>query len=132
LTTRDNQGRGWSLSVGSEDNVQLDLSDGQQQASWASDAGTLRAGQTQHVVAIIDSGPQLISFVIDGQLGDGGQDRDYGWTRYAQPLGDISGSGNVRLGDGIAGQLQHLRLYDRYLRTSEAVAHYHAGPPTGD
>jgi hypothetical protein len=129
LTTRDAAGRGFSLTVGPDRNVQLDLNDGQRQASWTSDAGTLQAGRLQHVVAIVDSGPQLISFVIDGRLGDGGQQREYGWTRYPEALTDVRGSGSIRCGDGLANQVKHLRLYNRYLRTSEAVAHFHAGLP---
>ena len=129
VTTRDAAGRGFSLTVGPDRNVQLDVNDGQRQAGWTSDAGTLQAGRLQHVVAIVDSGPQLISFVIDGRLGDGGQQRDYGWTRYPEALTDVLGNGSVRCGDGLAGQVKHLRLYNRYLRTSEAVAHYHAGLP---
>jgi hypothetical protein len=36
----------------------------------------------------------------------------------------VSGAGKVR----VAAAVRRLRLYNRPLRTSEAVAHYHAGP----
>ncbi len=126
LDTRDAQGRGWALETAADGRLELDLNDGQRLATWTSDAGSIQAGRLHHVVAIVDSGPRIISFVIDGRLNDGGQDRDYGWTRFPEGLSDVSGTGTVRVG-AEAGQVKRVRLYSRYLRTSEAVAHHRAG-----
>ena len=85
------------------------------------------AGQWQHVVAIVDTGPGVISFVVDGVLCDGGDARSNGWGRIAAELRDVSGTGAVRLPPGRRGELGRLRIYGRYLRTSEALANFHAG-----
>ncbi|MHB8900938.1 MAG: hypothetical protein ACYC6Y_19495, partial [Thermoguttaceae bacterium] len=63
---------------------------------------------------------------VDGNLCDGGERSIYGWGRFGAELGDVSGTGRLRIAPNLRGRLERLRIYDRYLRTSEAVAHYHA------
>ena len=52
------------------------MHDGRHSASWDSDpgthAGTLKIGAWQHVALIVDEGPRIISFVVDGISNDGG------------------------------------------------------------
>ena len=107
----------------------LTLNDGRRTVNWESDAGThpgtLRVGQWQHVTAIVDAGPRIISFVIDGEFNDGGAARQYGWSRYGE-LGELAG-GTAQVAPKLYGELGALRLYNRYLRTAEAVAHFRAG-----
>ena len=121
---RPDAGGGLALSITESGTVRLDLSDGRGSASWDCDPGLIEAGKLHHVVAIVDAGPRVISFVVDGQLCDGGDARQYGWTHYPGDLGDVAGSGTLRVGPAV----KSLRVYGRYLRTSEAVANYHAGP----
>jgi hypothetical protein len=45
---------------------------------------------------------------------------------YAEPLGDVSGPGKLRIAPSLKGALKSLRMYGRYLRTSEAIGNYHA------
>ena len=129
LDGRTEDGRGIAVSSTDSGTLQVQLNDGRQQLAWDTDAGTLSAGKLHHVAIIVDAGPRIISFVVDGQLLDGGQVRSHGWTRYEEPLGDLSGSGKLRLAPSLNGQLKHLRVYQRYLRTSEAIANFHAGAP---
>ena len=77
---------------------------------------------------IVDAGPKIITFVVDGVLCDGGEARPCGWGRCQGELADVSGSGKLRVSPSLGGDLKGLRIYRRYLRTSEAVANYHAGP----
>jgi hypothetical protein len=44
-----------------------------------------------------------------------------------RPLRDVSGTRTLRIAPSLRGQLNRLRIYNRYLRTSEALAHFHAG-----
>ena len=78
---------------------------------------------------IVDARAKVITFVVDGVLCDGGSARQYGWGRYEKGLRDVSGCGKLRIAPSLKGKLRSLRVYARYLRTSEAVANYHAGPP---
>jgi hypothetical protein len=121
---RGPQGAGIAITTTSTGTVRLDISDGRSSASWDCDPGLLEAGKLHHMVAIVDAGPRVISFVVDGQLCDGGDARQYGWTHYEADLGEVAGLGTLRVGPSV----KSLRVYGRYLRTSEAVANYHAGP----
>jgi hypothetical protein len=42
---------------------------------WSCDPGTLKTSAWHHVVATVDGGPKVISFVVDGALCDGGEAR---------------------------------------------------------
>jgi len=123
LDGRDGAGRGILVTLSAEGAVRIELNDGHSKAAWDSDPGVTGPGRQHHVVAIVDAGPRIIMFVVDGQLCDGGERRQYGWGRYAKPLGDVTGSGTLR----ISPQIKHLRVYARYLRVSEAISNYHAG-----
>lgn len=117
------------LTISDRFTLLLTLNDGQRSVSWDSDPGThpgtLRVGVWQHVAAIVDAGPRIISFVIDGELNDGGAARQYGWSRYGQ-MGELA-AGPARVAPRLYGEMGVLRLYNRYLRTAEAVAHFRAG-----
>ncbi len=123
VDTRNAEGEGLALITTEENTVRLELSDGKSKTLASCDAGVLSPGKRQHLVAIVDAGPQIVSFVVDGQLCDGGSERRSGWTRYAQPIADVTGNGKVQ----VATVVHKVRLYSRYLRTSEAIANYHAG-----
>ncbi len=127
LDTRSAQRTGLALITTEKGTLRLELRDGKTTAGWDCDPGLLRPGALHHVIAIVDSGPRIITFLVDGQLCDGGAHRQYGWGRYQGELGDVRGSGSLRIGPALHGELSGLRIYDRYLRTSEAVANYQAG-----
>ena len=39
----------------------------------------------------------------------------------------VSGSGKLKIAPRFNGQVKSLRIYNRYLTTSEAISNYHAG-----
>ncbi len=121
--SRNDTGRGFLLSTTSAGTIRLELSDGTHSASWESDSGLLKPGSRHHVVAIVDAAPQIIMFVVDGRLCDGGDSRQRGWTRYTKSIDDIAGKMKPSIGSAV----ERLRVYNRYLRVSEAVANYRAG-----
>ena len=127
LDGRDEEGVGMAVSTTDSGTLKIELNDGQSQVAWDTDPGAITAGKLHHVVIIVDAGPRVVSFVVDGRLLDGGETRSHGWTQYEEPLGDVSGSGKLRSGSAADGQIKHLRVYRRYLRTSEAIANFHAG-----
>ncbi len=125
---RERNGAGIRLATTEQKTVRLELSDGRCSAAWDTDPGAVQPGKLHHIVAIVDDGPRVICFVVDGRLCDGGEERQFGWTRYNSDLGDVSGTQKPLLGLSLQGELLRVRLYDRALRISEAVAHFHAGP----
>ena len=76
-------------------------------------------------------GPKIITFVVDGVLGDGGEERQFGWGRFSPhlrvPNPDPAVGPDKKPKLRIAPAVASLRIYDRALRTSEAVGNWRAG-----
>jgi hypothetical protein len=127
LDSRDEAGKGIALSLEKDGAVKLHFSDGKNKpGEWTSDPGLLRAGKSHHVTAIVDGGPNIITFLVDGKLCDGGESRQFGWGRFDPKVGDVNGSETLLLSPSFEGKILSLRIYDRYLRTSEAVSNHQA------
>jgi hypothetical protein len=124
LDNRDTQGRGFVLRTAEGGTLRIALHDGRTESAWESDAGTLRPGRAQHVVVTVDGGPKIITFVVDGVLQDGGNQRQFGWGRFSPHLRSANGAAKVRIDPAVGS----LRIYGRALRTSEAVGNFRAGP----
>ena len=124
LDTRDKTGKGILLSTSDRSTLRLTLGDGRTQATWDSDPGTgpgtLRVGHWHHITVIVDGGPKIITFLVDGILNDGGAVREYGWGRFPRDLGDVNGT-RCPAREYPARPASRFRIYDRALRTSEAV-----------
>ena len=131
LDTRDDTNQGLRIATTGRSTLELSMSDGTRRAAWESDPGTgpgtLRVGAWQHVVFIVDAGPRIISVVIDGVFNDGGALREYGWGRFGADLGDVNGSPKATIAPTLFGDLRAVRIYDRPLRTSEAVGNFRVG-----
>ena len=123
VDTRDQNGAGLALVTTAAGAVEIVLNDGRCEQRWRSDSGVLRAGELQHVVASVDGGPKIITFVVDGVLCDGGAERQFGWGRFSPHLRTPQGRSTASLSPAVQG----LRVYGRYLRTSEAISNYRAG-----
>jgi hypothetical protein len=68
----------------------------------------------------------MITFVVDGLFCDGGPERERGWLRF-RTLGNLNGAAELNFAPSLNGQAKSLRIYGRYLRTSEAVGNFQAG-----
>ncbi len=125
LDARNGKGKGVALVLDEDNAVRLEMSDGRKWSGLVSDAGLLLQNRLHHVAVIVDSGPRIVTFIVDGRLCDGGEQREYGWSRFHAELADVNGKESVRLSRDV----KQLRIYGRALRTSEAIANFHAGPP---
>ena len=123
LDSRDGAGKGLLVSVPHAGTIRIVLHDGRPEASWESDRGALQPGESQHVVISVDGGPKIITLVVNGVLCDGGDQRQFGWGRFSPTLRAPNGASTLK----IARAVQSLRLYNRALRTSEAVGNFRAG-----
>jgi hypothetical protein len=141
--------RGFRITTAANNALKLDLHDGQvrrwidvldstnpganarsiRQWDWTSDDWVLQAGRLHHVVVIVDGLSDIVSIVVDGVLCDGGESRIQGWWRLLPRMFELNDEGICTVGANVAGQITHLRIYDRYLGTSEAVGNYRAGCP---
>ncbi|MBI3684007.1 MAG: exo-alpha-sialidase [Acidobacteria bacterium] len=128
LDNRTPDGRGFALRTSPGGTVEILLNDGRTDNAWESQPGLLEAGQLHHIAVIVDGGPRIMTFVIDGKLCDGGDHRQFGWGRFSPNLRSANGGRLLRIGEGFDGEVRRLRIYGRYLRTSEAIANFRAGP----
>lgn len=130
LDSTDRGGAGIRVTTAEGGSLRLDFSDGERSTGWDTDAGLISAGRLHHVIFIVDGGPRIISVVVDGQLCDGGTSRQHGFGRIADAgsFGDVSGAETASAGEAAGVHLERLRIYGRYLLTSEAVASFRAGP----
>jgi hypothetical protein len=126
LDTRDGGGKGILLETGERGTIRLALADGTARMQWESDPGLLKESGIHHLTVTVDRGPGLVTFVVDGVLCDGGTSRTHGWTRFSSRLADVNGAARMLIAPSFRGKLLSLRIYGRYLRTSEAVANYQA------
>jgi hypothetical protein len=90
------------------------------------------AEEGKHQLAVVvDAGPQLVMWLVDGTLCDGGISQTRGWTWLPSGLGDLgshgSGAGTLHVGEGYGGKVLGGRLYGRALRNSEVVGNFRAG-----
>jgi hypothetical protein len=123
LDTRTPAGKGVTLVTAGDGAVRLTLNDGRTECSWTSDRDTVSPGKPHHVVATVDGGPKIITFVVDGVLCDGGDERQFGWGRFTPNLREVNGAASLQVHPSV----QRLRIYNRALRTSEAVGNFRAG-----
>jgi len=126
FTTVDKSGQGVRVvtsEMADQPTLAIELGDGGRSAVWHTDPGVVQAGKVQHVVFVCDFSAAVVSVVADGVFCDGGAVRQYGWGRLPLEMGDVRGAYQAVLAPAVKG----LRLYNRPLRTTEAVGNFRAG-----
>jgi hypothetical protein len=123
LDNRTEDGKGFALHTAANGTIEIVLNDGRTENRWLSDPGMLEGGTPHHVAVIVDGGPKIISFVIDGKFCDGGETRQFGWGRFNPNLRSANGGQTLRTGAGVTA----VKIYGRALRTAEAIANYRVG-----
>ncbi|HBG28843.1 MAG: hypothetical protein A2Y10_03675 [Planctomycetes bacterium GWF2_41_51] len=126
LENINENGKGFCVTTDNNGTVQLILNDGRSESCWKSDPKTIKAGHLHHIVIIVDGGPKIICFVIDGILCDGDRYRQFGWGRYNPNITDLNTGGYLYVGKSIEGYVKSLRLYNRALMINEAVGNFRA------
>jgi hypothetical protein len=125
FSTQEKNGQGVRIltaEIADQPTLEIELCDGARVVSWHTDPGALQAGKLNHVVFICDFSAAVISVVAEGVFLDGGSVRQYGWGRIPDGLGEVKGGFQALVAPGV----KLLRLYNRPLRTSEAVANFRA------
>ncbi|MBU4211403.1 MAG: hypothetical protein KKD33_02330, partial [Verrucomicrobia bacterium] len=101
LDNRTPEGNGFCLRTSEKGTLELILGDGRAESRWECDLDLLGTNRDQHVVVIVDGGPKLILFVVDGVLCDGGEHRQFGWGRYNPNLRTPQGGPALHIANGL-------------------------------
>jgi hypothetical protein len=117
--------RGFTIETTRNGTIRIAMSDRRTEGSWECDRGLLKPDTWHHVGIVVDGGPKIITFTVDGQLCDGADQRQFGWGRFSPHMRRIFNDEAV-VAPTLQGELGRLRLYRRYLRTSEVVGNYNA------
>ena len=124
IDTRNEFGKGLQLITTHEKTIRLSMSDGRTTSIWDCDKGMLEAGKDHYMSVIVDGGPKIIMFLMDGVLCDGGDDRQFGWGRFNPYLQEVNGSDNWTLGKNLNGEIVMIKVYSRTLKVSEAIGNF--------
>ena len=127
LDNRSPNGEGVALQTTDKGTVAIVLNDGRTENRWDCDPGLIEKRNLHHLIVIVDGGPKIITFVVDGILCDGGEYRQFGWGRFSPNYRGITGMDNLRIGPSLNGRVKSLRMYDRALLTSEAIGNFRKG-----
>lgn len=120
IDTRTLAGQGLALVTTARGTIEIILNDGRTENRWDCDPGRLTPGQRQQLVATVDAGPHIITFVVNGKFCDGGTARQFGWGRFSLNLREVRGADCMRISPTVS----LLRIYDRPLLTGEALEQF--------
>lgn len=130
LSSTDENGKTVELRTGDFGAIELIMRDGEDLASWTSDPGLIKASGNEHCVSVIvDHGPKIIQFVIDGVVNTGRNFRQFGWGRYSVDMqGFIFKTLEIHQMSGesvnITSKITSLRLYNRPLMNTEVIGNH--------
>jgi hypothetical protein len=116
--SRDDEGLGTWLRLTDRGSIELVMRDHGTTCLHETEHGVLNDGREHQLTLMVDSGPGLILAVRDGRLEDGGDQRQFGWSRFSPQATGHGGGGTLTIGEGV----QTLRVYGRALRVFEALA----------
>jgi hypothetical protein len=117
--SRDSEGTGILLRIIPGNRVEAVVADGRTVNSWTSDLGSLRPEQLNHVAFIVDGGPKLFLFVLNEELCDGAEYRQFGWGRYSPAMRTVNGTPKARVG----GAVRAVAVLPRALSVSTCIRH---------
>jgi len=124
LDNRMPEGNGFCLRTTEKGTLELILGDGRTESRWECDPDMLGTKHNHHMVVIMDGGPKLIMFVVDGVLCDGGEHRQFGWGRFNPNLRTPQGGPVLQIANMLDGRLSIVRIYNHALRVSEAIGNW--------
>ncbi|MBE2204909.1 MAG: exo-alpha-sialidase [Chthoniobacterales bacterium] len=104
----------------SEGVLVFQASDGRTEWTCRTDAGILSGEGPHHLVLVVDGGPKIASFVVNGTLCDGGSERQFGWSRFSPHFRGILWRGPLEFSSEGVEAMPFLRIYDRAILSAEA------------
>lgn len=117
LDNRTKSGIGFALRVTGEGALEWVMSDGQSKSLHDTAAGVIPFDRPCLLAVVVDGGPKIVSFVINQQFYDGGDDRQFGWSRFSAEFASAQGSASLQVSPAV----RCGKIYGRALMTCEAI-----------
>ncbi|GAB3800346.1 hypothetical protein GCM10028819_25460 [Spirosoma humi] len=119
--------KGVVVQTGSLSNLFIQVSDGDKTFTLTTNPNTFtQLNKLYQVAFVVDGMANLGTAVVNGQLCDTGNSF-YGWNRFDDSFSDINGTGRLSISPKFSGTIRSVRIYNRYLRTSELLSNYLSG-----
>ncbi len=119
-------GKSVVLKTSEYGSVEIVLNDGVVSSIWNSDPGLIPAYGDHCVSVVVDNGPKIIQFVVDGKVCNGRDFRQYGWGRFNADMEDFKFN-EIKFDDLKLGQkakVAILRIYNRPLMNTEVISNH--------
>jgi BNR repeat-like domain/Concanavalin A-like lectin/glucanases superfamily len=81
----EEEDRAITLSVEEDGALALELRDGERTTRHGTESGIIRAGAVQHIAVVFDLQANILRWIVDGRVLDGGTERNRGWAWLADP-----------------------------------------------
>ena len=108
--------------------VTITMSDGSRHFNYSTDptCSDVLASPGSHFVGVVaNGGLNVVTFMVDGGLCDGGGRQPFGWSWFG-PLGSLAGSNTMTVATAYGGELRSGHFYSNALTTSQLVGNYRA------
>lgn len=120
LDSRDKWSKGWSLKLKEDMSLEFGMSDGRTSSIWTGDPGQIKEGCEQFVTVIVDGGPNLIMFIVDGLLNDGDKYKQFGWGSFNPYMQSINNYSELQVSESVTS----LKVFDRAMTITESIGNF--------
>ena len=94
------------------------MGDGRRVASFFSDKAPLCGNGTHKIGISADAGPRVVSMIIDGNICDGGIERQFGYGWFDRNMKNANGDTVIKVCDCVS----NLRISNKFLTISEIIS----------
>lgn len=125
-------GSGFTLSWTAQGGIRLWMSDGRSEVTCESTPISSGAEPPRCIAINVDGGSNTICFYHDGLLCDGGDTRQYGWSRLSPHFRNEYSGPMLHLKNHGAARIDSLTVFDRILTSAEIgiLAAHQLAPPS--
>ena len=131
--------RGFKVELDEKQNIVLYMSDAQTASVCTLfELNDFKQGPVHNVSIVVDSGPHIVSFVVDGRFCDGGGKHQFGFARFSEALKGINAREPISVYSATPEELAasgetlcvfsdaitDLKVYYRALMTCEAIGNH--------
>lgn len=109
--------RGIEASWNGEEIV-FTMGDGRRVAQFFSDKQPLKNGGIHKIGISVDAGPRVVSILVDSNICDGGDERQFGFGWFDRSMMNANGEEYIKICSGVS----NLRISNKFLTNSEIIA----------